>query len=313
MSTLNPRDGIVASPHALPSGANPANSSPLEEERRRFVPAVPQVLLSGEFEVVKGEKTTALGQADAIAERFPQVYGQPFVDLVPASKATPGVPPTVPGEPVAVIRQPSKLVALRIGCVLSGGQAAGGSADGGQVRAAAASRPCAGESARLSRRSAILLRRAAHRRSQEHLQRLVQAAVPRGGQRGRVCGQMLGRRCVRAVRLRQRQRAAELSALGHLHSAKNCQRWLGRLPAPRHPRPMRVPGAATAELLANRSCQSGIAKASASLRRRSLTREPGDTDSSASSLPDTSTLLTERLPSLFGLGGSTVTNRSSSA
>eukprot|EP00964_Phaeocystis_antarctica_P150936 scaffold118446_cov63-Phaeocystis_antarctica.AAC.2 len=126
MSTLNPRDGTVASPQALPSGANPANSSPLEEERRRFVPAVPHVLLSGEFEVVKGEKTTALGQADAIAERFPQIYGQPFVDLVPASKATPGVPPTVPGAPVAVIRQPSKHVALRIGCVLSGGQAAGG-------------------------------------------------------------------------------------------------------------------------------------------------------------------------------------------
>jgi pyrophosphate--fructose-6-phosphate 1-phosphotransferase len=123
MSTLSPRDGGVASPHA--PGANPANSSPLEEERRRFAPAVPHVLLSGEFEVVKGEKTTALGQADAIAERFPQIYGQPFVDLVPAANAT-GAPPAVPGAPASIVPQPSKHVALRIGCVLSGGQAAGG-------------------------------------------------------------------------------------------------------------------------------------------------------------------------------------------
>ena len=109
----------------VPSGASPANSSPLEEERRRFVPAVPRVLLSGDFEVVKGEKTTALGQAEAIAERFPQIYGQPFVDLKPA-KAIPGAPITVPGAPASLMRQPSKHQALRIGCVLSGGQAAGG-------------------------------------------------------------------------------------------------------------------------------------------------------------------------------------------
>ena len=125
MSTPFAQGGAAASPNALPSGANPANSSPLEEERRRFVPAVPHVLLSGEFEVVKGEKTSALGQAEAIAERFPQIYGQPFVDLVPAS-AMSGAPAAAPAAPASIVPQPSKHVALRIGCVLSGGQAAGG-------------------------------------------------------------------------------------------------------------------------------------------------------------------------------------------
>ena len=125
MSTPFAQGGAVASPNALPSGANPANSSPLEEERRRFVPAVPHVLLSGEFEVVKGEKTSALGQAEAIAERFPQIYGQPFVDLVPAN-AMSGAPAAAPALPASIVPQPSKHVALRIGCVLSGGQAAGG-------------------------------------------------------------------------------------------------------------------------------------------------------------------------------------------
>ena len=125
MSTPFAQGGAAASPNALPSGANPANSSPLEEERRRFVPAVPHVLLSGEFEVVKGEKTTALGQEEAIAERFPQIYGQPFVDLVPAN-AMSGAPAAAPAAPASIVPQPSKHVALRIGCVLSGGQAAGG-------------------------------------------------------------------------------------------------------------------------------------------------------------------------------------------
>ena len=106
MSTPFAQGGAAASPNALPSGANPANSSPLEEERRRFVPAVPHVLLSGEFEVVKGEKTTALGQAEAIAERFPQIYGQPFVDLVPAN-AMSGAPAAAPAAPASIVPQPS--------------------------------------------------------------------------------------------------------------------------------------------------------------------------------------------------------------
>ena len=111
----------TAAATTLPSGALPANSSPLEQQRRKFLPAVPEVLLSGEFEIVKGETTTALGQDEAIAQRFPKIYGQPFVDVVPAKKAA-----TPHTAPAALVRQPSKHHALRIGCVLSGGQAAGG-------------------------------------------------------------------------------------------------------------------------------------------------------------------------------------------
>ena len=72
-------------PSDLRSTRNAANSSPLEEARRNFEPLVPEALLSGAFELVKGEATTALSHADAIAAKFPKTFGQPFVDLVPTS------------------------------------------------------------------------------------------------------------------------------------------------------------------------------------------------------------------------------------
>ena len=104
-----------------------ANSSPLEELRREFKPVVPKVLLSGEFEIKKGDATTALGQEAAIEKAFPNLYGQPFVDVVPSKTiVAPAYPSELSSTPAALVRQPSKHHALRIGCVLSGGQAAGG-------------------------------------------------------------------------------------------------------------------------------------------------------------------------------------------
>ena len=74
---------------------------------------------------MKGARTTALGTAEALEKHFPKTYGQPFVDVVPA----PGkkITATPQGAPAAVVRAPSTLATtktLRIGCVLSGGQAA---------------------------------------------------------------------------------------------------------------------------------------------------------------------------------------------
>ena len=103
-----------------------ANSSRLEELRRAFKPVVPKVLLSGEFEIKKGDTTSALGQEASIEKAFPNLYGQPFVDVVPKTSTAAAYPCELSSTPAALVRQPSKHNALRIGCVLSGGQAAGG-------------------------------------------------------------------------------------------------------------------------------------------------------------------------------------------
>jgi pyrophosphate--fructose-6-phosphate 1-phosphotransferase len=77
-----------------------------EAERRSYVPNAPRLLLDG-FAVEKGAPTTCVGSEDQIKAAFPTLYGRESVRLVAAAKAAKHAP-------------------LKVGCVLSGGQAAGG-------------------------------------------------------------------------------------------------------------------------------------------------------------------------------------------
>ena len=86
----------------------PHTDSALEAARKCYQPSVPQLLL-GSVNKVAGAATTSVANQEQIKARFPSLYGQPVVDLQPAT----------PGSKSA--RAP-----LRIGCVLSGGQASGG-------------------------------------------------------------------------------------------------------------------------------------------------------------------------------------------
>ncbi|KAK9050182.1 hypothetical protein SSX86_030849 [Deinandra increscens subsp. villosa] len=79
--------------------------SELETSRLKVSPPLPSVLKSS-FEVIDGPKTSAAGNPDEIAKHFPKLFGQPSVSL----KAGGSLP-----------RQ-----SLKIGIVLSGGQAPGG-------------------------------------------------------------------------------------------------------------------------------------------------------------------------------------------
>ena len=88
----------------------PQSASRLEMARRAFKPLVPPLLL-GAVKKTEGAATTSVANEDAIKARFPNLYGQPIVDLAPA--------PAADGSKSA--RPP-----LKVGCVLSGGQAAGG-------------------------------------------------------------------------------------------------------------------------------------------------------------------------------------------
>ena len=86
----------------------PHAASKLEVSRQAFMPSVPPLLL-GPVKAVPGSKTTCVANEEAIKARFPNLFGQPIIDLAPADGPAPGA------------RAP-----LRVGCVLSGGQAAGG-------------------------------------------------------------------------------------------------------------------------------------------------------------------------------------------
>ena len=83
------------------------DEGPMEALRRAYKPNVPPLLLSGEYTARAGEPTTSLADCEAVAQRFPNLYGSRGVELVPGGAAVAHGP-------------------LRIGCVLSGGQAAGG-------------------------------------------------------------------------------------------------------------------------------------------------------------------------------------------
>jgi 6-phosphofructokinase 1 len=79
----------------------------LQEERRAWQPPIPSVLASNTFRAKAGGPTSAVADVEKIRELFPKTFGQPIVDFVPSPEVT-AFPP------------------LRIGVVLSGGQAAGG-------------------------------------------------------------------------------------------------------------------------------------------------------------------------------------------
>ena len=87
----------------------PTQSSKLESDRKAFKPAVPQLLL-GRVTAVKGAPTKCVANEEAVKARFPKLYGQPIVNLMPLAR-----------EVVVQARAP-----LRVACVLSGGQASGG-------------------------------------------------------------------------------------------------------------------------------------------------------------------------------------------
>ena len=66
--------------------------------------------MEGNFDVFEGDSTTSVGHQDTIASLFPHLYGSPSVALRATEQH---------------LQAPN---ALKIGCVLSGGQAAGNDA-----------------------------------------------------------------------------------------------------------------------------------------------------------------------------------------
>lgn len=81
--------------------------SPIEEERIKYQPRLPRVLRDvSSLEAVEGKATEAAGSQEKIKELLPKTYGQPVVIFKEGKRKT--------------------HAALRVGVVLSGGQAAGG-------------------------------------------------------------------------------------------------------------------------------------------------------------------------------------------
>lgn len=94
--------------HVIERG--PRACSELEAVRRKYLPVVPPLLCGKVEKRLDAEPTTCVANADEIARRFPRLYGQPVVHL----------------EPASVVGSAADRMPLRVGCVLSGGQAAGG-------------------------------------------------------------------------------------------------------------------------------------------------------------------------------------------
>jgi len=89
---------------------NPVTVSPLQQERARFKPKLPAMLQAGPAGVKPraGKPTQAEADADAVERLFPKTYGLPIVTFAKGKS-------TAPVQRV-----------VRIGVVLSGGQAPGG-------------------------------------------------------------------------------------------------------------------------------------------------------------------------------------------
>jgi len=94
--------------HELKLNISVAELSPLHQQRLLYIPRMPP-LLRGAFRVVFGDRTSAAYDVEEIEKRFPKLFGQPVVKIVPNS-----------GGPVTIGKK------LRIGVVLSGGPAPGG-------------------------------------------------------------------------------------------------------------------------------------------------------------------------------------------
>ena len=82
--------------------------SPVQASRLDHTPTLPAVL-QGNFKLNHGPATTSAGQSEEIHKLFPCLYGQPSVQLVPSA-----------GPSYSVDQK------LKVGVVLSGGQAPGG-------------------------------------------------------------------------------------------------------------------------------------------------------------------------------------------
>ncbi|ESQ35632.1 hypothetical protein EUTSA_v10007237mg [Eutrema salsugineum] len=101
------RDLTVGSPDNAPAKGRASVYSEVQSSRINNPLPLPSVL-KGAFKIVEGPASSAAGNPDEIAKLFPGLYGQPSVSVVPDQSA------------------PSSGQKLKIGVVLSGGQAPGG-------------------------------------------------------------------------------------------------------------------------------------------------------------------------------------------
>jgi pyrophosphate--fructose-6-phosphate 1-phosphotransferase len=102
----------AASLGAQPTPAAPTSFSPLQRERLAFRPGLPAVLSGGATTLSLGAPLAPIGDAEALRRLFPSTYGLPTAHFAAAAGAA--------GAAGAAAKP------LRIGCVLSGGQAPGG-------------------------------------------------------------------------------------------------------------------------------------------------------------------------------------------
>ncbi|KAH0877341.1 hypothetical protein HID58_064735 [Brassica napus] len=101
------RDLAAASPDNAPAKGRASVYSEVQSSRINNALPLPSVL-KGAFKTVEGPASSAAGNPDEIAKLFPGLYGQPSVSVVPDQSAD------LSGQK------------LKIGVVLSGGQAPGG-------------------------------------------------------------------------------------------------------------------------------------------------------------------------------------------
>ena len=94
--------------HAVHPPTHSHAYNPSQDARRRYQPQVPVMLLNGEYKLEKGLPTKCVANEQQVSAKFPTCFGMPSVSLLPCAGSKPQI-----GQ-------------LRIGCVLSGGQAAGG-------------------------------------------------------------------------------------------------------------------------------------------------------------------------------------------
>ncbi|CAA7022868.1 unnamed protein product [Microthlaspi erraticum] len=101
------RDLVAGSPENAPAKGRASVYSEVQSSRINNALPLPSVL-KGAFKIVEGPASSAAGNPDEIAKLFPGLYGQPSVSVVPDESASSSAPK------------------LKIGVVLSGGQAPGG-------------------------------------------------------------------------------------------------------------------------------------------------------------------------------------------
>ncbi|KAH6558292.1 hypothetical protein KP509_1Z070600 [Ceratopteris richardii] len=102
-------NGVATNGPAKPAGGKDISAySVVQVDRLNHTPPLPSVLL-GSFKLEHGPPSSAAGNPDEIAKLFPNLFGQPSAQSVPSSA------PTLQTD-----------VKLKIGVVLSGGQAPGG-------------------------------------------------------------------------------------------------------------------------------------------------------------------------------------------